>query len=71
VLLGAAQALHESTDNKSYGYYLPDPSLREQLERQTRQVLGDHAYAEALAAGRALDVRGIVRFALEAPTRER
>ena len=64
VLLGAAQALHERTDNKSYGYYRPDESLREQVEQQTRQALGDDGYAEALAAGRGLAVNDIVSFAL-------
>ena len=64
VLLGAAQALHERTDHKSYGYYRPDESLRERVEQQARQALGEDAYAEALQAGRDLDVNGVVRFAL-------
>jgi predicted ATPase/DNA-binding XRE family transcriptional regulator len=66
VLLGAAHTLHESTDNKSYGYYLPDKSLRQQVEQRTRQTLGDDAYADALEAGRGLDVSNIVHFALGA-----
>ncbi|HZA05615.1 MAG TPA: helix-turn-helix domain-containing protein [Propionibacteriaceae bacterium] len=65
VLLGAAQALHESTENKSYGYYQPDESRRKQAEMQARQVLGDDAYAEALARGRGLDMPDIVRFAVD------
>ena len=68
VLLGAAQALHERTDHKSYGYYRPDESLRERVEQQTRQALGDDAYADALRAGRELDVDGVIRFALSAST---
>ncbi len=64
VLLGAAQTLHESTDNKSYGYYLPDESLQEQVEQRSRRTLGDSAYADARATGRGLDVRDIVHFAL-------
>jgi predicted ATPase/DNA-binding XRE family transcriptional regulator len=66
VLLGAARTLHESTDNKSYGYYLPDQSLRDQVEQRTRQALGDDVYANSLEAGRGLDVRGIVVYALSA-----
>ena len=66
VLLGAAQTLHETTDNKTYGYYLPDESLRQQVVERTRQSLGDAAYAQALETGRGLDVRGIVRFAVDA-----
>jgi predicted ATPase/transcriptional regulator with XRE-family HTH domain/Flp pilus assembly protein TadD len=64
VLLGAAQSLHETTDNKSYGYYLPDESLRQQVEQRTRQTLGDGAYADAFEAGRGFDVNDIVLFAL-------
>jgi hypothetical protein len=29
VLLGAAQTLHETTNHRTYGYYVPDDSLRE------------------------------------------
>jgi tetratricopeptide (TPR) repeat protein len=64
VLLGAAQTLHKSTDNKTYRYYLPDESLRERVEQRTRQNLGDSAYADAFATGRGLDVRDMVHFAL-------
>jgi tetratricopeptide (TPR) repeat protein len=70
VLLGAAQALHERTEHKSYGYYRPDESLRERVEQQTRRALGDAAYAKALRVGRNLDVEGVVRFALSASARE-
>ena len=64
VLLGAAQTLRETMDNKTYGYYLPDESLRDQVEHRTRQTLGDGAYADGLEAGRGLDVSDIVIFAL-------
>ena len=67
VLLGAAQTLHETTDHKTYGYYLPDDSLRERAEQQARLALGDLAYLEAVEAGRRLDVQGSARFALRAP----
>jgi predicted ATPase len=66
VLLGAAQTLHETTNHKTYGYYVADDSLREHAERQARQALGDLAYREAVEAGRRLDVEGSVRFALGA-----
>jgi hypothetical protein len=65
VLLGAAQTLHERTDHKSYGYYRPDESRRQQVERQTRLMLGDDAYAVALETGRSFDVPAIVRYAAE------
>jgi predicted ATPase len=66
VLLGAAQTLHETTNHKTYGYYVPDDSLREHAERQARLALGDLAYREAVEAGRRLDVQGSVGFALGA-----
>ena len=66
VLLGAAQTLHETTNHKTYGYYVPDESLREHAEQQARLALGDLAYLEAIEAGRRLDVPGSVRFALGA-----
>jgi predicted ATPase/DNA-binding XRE family transcriptional regulator len=67
VLLGAAQTLHETTNHKTYGYYVPDDSLREHAEQQARLALGDLAFLEAVEAGRRLDVQGSVRFALGAP----
>jgi tetratricopeptide (TPR) repeat protein len=70
VLLGAAQNLHERTDHKSYGYYRPDESLRERVEQQAREALGEDAYAAALQAGRDLDVNAVVRFALQPPAGE-
>lgn len=66
VLLGAAQALHETTDHKSYGYYLPDRSLQEEMEQRSREILGEAAYADAVEAGRGLAVGDIVHFALAA-----
>jgi hypothetical protein len=64
VLLGAARALRESISNKVSGYYLPNEQLREQAERQARRVLGVRAFNDGMRDGRALDLRGSVRFAL-------
>jgi tetratricopeptide (TPR) repeat protein len=61
VLIGAAQTLRESTDNKTVGYCAPDESLLEQVEQRARQSLGERAYADALEAGRDLDVTEVVR----------
>jgi predicted ATPase/DNA-binding XRE family transcriptional regulator len=69
VLLGAAQTLRESTDNKSYGYYLPDESLLEQVAQRTRQSLGEDGYADAVQTGRDLDVTDVVRFAVNSADR--
>jgi predicted ATPase/DNA-binding XRE family transcriptional regulator len=69
VLLGAAQTLHETTNHKTYGYYVPDDSLREHAERDARLALGDLAYSKAVDAGRHLDVQASVRFALGASPR--
>ena len=52
-------------ENKSYGYYLPDESLRKHVEQRTRQTMGEDAYADAIKAGRGLDVSDIVVFALD------
>lgn len=37
---------------------------REQVEERTKQTLGDNAYADAIEAGRGIDVNDIVHFAL-------
>ena len=64
VLLGAARQLRDTIKNKTYGYYLPNEALREEAEQHARQVLGEDAYDDAVAAGRRLDLNGSVRFAL-------
>jgi predicted ATPase/Tfp pilus assembly protein PilF len=64
VLLGAAQHLRETMKDKTYGYYLPNEPLREQVEQQARRVLGEDAYNDGVTAGRRLDPAGSVRFAL-------
>ena len=37
-----------------YGYYLPDPALRETAERQARAALGDDAVDAELLHGRSM-----------------
>jgi hypothetical protein len=64
VLLGAAQGLRDRVGSEVYGYYLPNPALRAQVETDARAELGDDALAEALAAGAGLAVRDVVAVAL-------
>lgn len=64
VLLGAASALREATENKSYGYFRPDESLRHDIEERARRTLGERSYAQSFARGTKLGVRGMVDFAL-------
>jgi tetratricopeptide (TPR) repeat protein len=42
-LLGASGGLRDRMGSSVYGYYLPDPALRETAERQARAGLGDDA----------------------------
>ncbi|MBO4206988.1 ATP-binding protein, partial [Micromonospora echinofusca] len=63
-LLGAAQALRETVGAKVYGYYQPDETLRDHAAQRARSVLGEDTYDDALDSGRALDLAGIVRYAL-------
>jgi predicted ATPase/transcriptional regulator with XRE-family HTH domain len=65
-LLGAAAGLREVVGAEVYAYYLPDESLGEQAELAARQALGDDAYDDAVDAGRALDLSGVVELALDA-----
>jgi tetratricopeptide (TPR) repeat protein len=66
VLVGAAQAMRETMNNKTYRYYLPNESLRELAEQQARAALGEDAYDDAVDAGRTLDLNDSVIFALRA-----
>jgi hypothetical protein len=63
VLLGAAQTLRETIENKIYGYYLPDESLRARAAQEARKAMGEDAYDDAQDTGRALDVTETVLFA--------
>ena len=58
-LLGAAAALREDVGSV-YGYYLPDESLRAAAGKTAREALGDDGYAEAVAAGRALQLPDVL-----------
>jgi predicted ATPase/transcriptional regulator with XRE-family HTH domain len=64
-LLGATAGLREIVGADVYAYYLPDESLRREAERTARDSLGDDTYEDAVDAGRALDVTGIIELALE------
>jgi tetratricopeptide (TPR) repeat protein len=64
VLLGAAMHLRATMKNKTYGYYLPNQHLREQVEQRARQTLGEGPYNSGVNAGRLMDLDGSVRFAL-------
>ncbi len=65
VLLGAAAALRATVGSSVYAYYRPDESLRDEAERRARAGLGTPAYDEAVEAGAAMDVPGMIRFALD------
>jgi predicted ATPase/transcriptional regulator with XRE-family HTH domain len=64
VLLGAAQALRESTGGNVYGYYQPDDALREAAANAARAALGLDAYDDAVDQGRSLDLARAASFAL-------
>jgi hypothetical protein len=51
---GAAQTLRETIENKIYGYYLPDESLRARAAQEARKAMGEDAYDDAQDTGRAL-----------------
>ena len=55
LLLGAAEALRELVGATVYGYYQPDPALREGAAATARAVLGDKAFDDAVDEGRRLD----------------
>lgn len=66
-LRGAAAALREVVGADVYAYYLPDETLGEDAERSARDALGDDAYEDAVDAGRALDLDGVIELALDGP----
>jgi predicted ATPase len=53
-LLGASGGLRDRVGSSVYGYYLPDPALRETAERQARVALGDDAVEAELLHGRSM-----------------
>ena len=50
-----------------YGYYLPDPALRETAERQARITLGDDAVEAELLHGRSMTPDEAVAAAFARP----
>jgi predicted ATPase/DNA-binding SARP family transcriptional activator len=64
-LLGAAQDMRERTGA------IPSPLIAEEMEaavRETKHILGDIAYYEAIASGRALTTDDIIRLETDRPT---
>jgi hypothetical protein len=68
MLLGAAEALLEQVGARVYNYYVPDPSLQERAIAEARSALGDVAFEEAGAEGRAMTFEQAVAYALEGKT---
>ena len=64
LLLGAAEALRELVGATVYGYYQPDPALREGAAATARAVLGDKAFDDAVDEGRRLDAGQAAALAL-------
>jgi predicted ATPase len=64
LLLGAAEALRELVGATVYGYYQPDPALREGAAATARAVLGDKAFDDAVDEGRRLDADQAAALAL-------
>ena len=67
LLLGAAQAMRDLVGATVYGYYQPDPALRESAAATARAVLGDDGYAAAVDEGRSLDPDQAIHLALTGP----
>lgn len=63
-LLGASTGLRDRVGSAVYGYYLPDPALRERTEAGALAALGEVASTAAEAAGRALDPDDAIALAL-------
>jgi tetratricopeptide (TPR) repeat protein len=67
LLLGAAQAVREVVGATVYGYYQPDPALREAAAASARAMLGEDGFDDALDEGRRLDPQQAAALALEGP----
>jgi predicted ATPase/transcriptional regulator with XRE-family HTH domain len=63
-LLGASTGMRDWVGSAVYGYYLPDPALRERTEAGALAALGEAA-TTAAAAGRALEPDEAIALALE------
>ena len=64
-LFGAGEGLLEAVVAAVYNYYLPVRSLYERTVSATRSQLGDAAFEEAQAEGRAMTFEQAVAYALE------
>jgi predicted ATPase/DNA-binding XRE family transcriptional regulator len=64
LLIGAAQAIRETTGVQGYGYYRPDPEVAAKAVDEARRRLGDDRYDDALDVGRTLQPDEAVRLAL-------
>jgi hypothetical protein len=65
LLLGAAEALLEEIGARIYNYYQPDRSLYEHTACNVRARLGEAAFEEGWAEGRAMDFEEAVAYALD------
>ena len=63
-LLGASEALISAIGLRGHNYYRPDRSLYERIEARVRATLGEAAFEEARAEGRAMDFERAVEYAL-------
>jgi hypothetical protein len=64
VLLGAAEAVRDAAGSWVYGYYKPDPLLREKAAADALAALGEEVYGDALDAGRGLTSDEAVTYVL-------
>jgi hypothetical protein len=64
-LLGAAERLLEEAGASVYNYYKPGRSLYERTTANVRSRLGEEAFEEARAQGRAMTFEQAVAYALE------
>jgi predicted ATPase len=64
-LFGAAEKLLEEAGASVYNYYKPDRSLYERTTANVRSRLGERAFGEAWAEGRAMTPERAVEYALE------
>ena len=64
-LFGAGEGLLEAVGGAVYNYYRPDRSLYERTVSATRSQLGDAAFEEAQAEGRAMTFEQAVAYALK------
>ena len=64
-LIGAAEGLHEAVGVPVYVYYEPDRSVYERTVAAVRSQMGEEAFEEARAHGRAMSFEQAVAYALK------